>query len=101
MKGVSMILRRLTRSGRTPLLASGSSSIGENLILSSAATVSYLTLADVQPTPLFTSQIALTPNSNLQSFHVYSHSRSFSSSASSGLFLSLCVRACVCVIWVI
>ncbi|XP_022892449.1 thioredoxin O2, mitochondrial [Olea europaea var. sylvestris] len=83
MKGVSMILRRLTRSGRTPLLASGSSSIGENLILSSAATVSYLTLADVQPTPLFTSQIALTPNSNLQSFHVYSHSRSFSSSASS------------------
>ncbi|CAA3022897.1 thioredoxin O2, mitochondrial-like [Olea europaea subsp. europaea] len=83
MKGVSMILRRLTRSGRTSLLAAGSSSIGENLILSSAATVSYFTLADVQPNPLFTSQIALTPNSNLQSFHVYSHSRSFSSSASS------------------
>ncbi|CAI9760016.1 unnamed protein product [Fraxinus pennsylvanica] len=83
MKGVGVILRRLTRSGRTPLLAAGSSSIGENLMLSSAATVSYFTLADVQPNPLFASQIALTSNSNLQSFHVYSHSRSYSSSASS------------------
>ncbi|KAL2473982.1 Thioredoxin O1 [Forsythia ovata] len=83
MKGVGMVIRLLTRSGRTPLLAARSSSISENLILSSAATVSYFTLADVKPNQLFISQIALTPNSNFQSSFVLSHSRSFSSPASS------------------
>ncbi|KAL2524716.1 Thioredoxin O1 [Abeliophyllum distichum] len=83
MKGMGMMLRRLTRSSRTPLLATRTSSISENLILSSAATVSYFTLADVKPNQLFISQTALTPNSNFQSSLVLSHSRSFSSSASS------------------
>ncbi|KAL6502232.1 hypothetical protein OROHE_024825 [Orobanche hederae] len=83
MKGVCLMLRRLV-GRRVPCIASGSSSVSENLILSyaAAASCSTLILADDRTRPLFLSSTA--PGS-ASSFHgiFLNHSRSFSSPPSS------------------
>ncbi|KAG8385095.1 hypothetical protein BUALT_Bualt03G0005800 [Buddleja alternifolia] len=89
MRGVTVMLRRLI-SGRTPSIAARSSSMSENLILSSVAAASYSTLIldDYRTCPLFISPIAPRPSTDLQSF-LLNHYRSFSSPPSSGPSLSL------------
>ncbi|KAI3455798.1 hypothetical protein Pfo_012461 [Paulownia fortunei] len=83
MRGVGVVLRRLV-SRRAPCLAARSSSISENLILSSAAAASYSTLilADDRTRPLFFSAIAPGPATGFQPV-LLNHFRSFSSPPSS------------------
>lgn len=79
------MLRRLIC--RRACFAARSASLGETLIVSSAATVSYSTVAlSDMPQPLFNSSIAPTVFLNLRSPHSLNHSRNFSSPSSSGLF---------------
>ncbi|KAL3827712.1 hypothetical protein ACJIZ3_016514 [Penstemon smallii] len=80
MRGARTMLRRLI-GGRTPSIATRSSSISENLILTAAATASYSTLMFADES-LFISGIAPSPATNFQSA-LLNYSRSYSSPPSS------------------
>ncbi|KAK6150230.1 hypothetical protein DH2020_017755 [Rehmannia glutinosa] len=83
MRGVGLMLRRLV-SPRTPSIAARSSSIAENLILSSAAaSYSTLILADDSTRSLFLSSIAPGGATGFQHPVILNHFRSFSSPPSS------------------
>ncbi|KAG6398175.1 hypothetical protein SASPL_139630 [Salvia splendens] len=86
MRGASVILRRLV-SRRAPCLASRSSSIGDDLIVSSsAAAASYSTLILAEDArPLFATMAA---SGAVSAYHLSftNQSRNFSSAGSSGCF---------------
>ncbi|XP_059287129.1 thioredoxin O1, mitochondrial-like isoform X2 [Lycium ferocissimum] len=89
MRGFSVILRRLI--GCRPSISSGrrSSELGQTLMVSSAATVSYSTVTLFEkPNLLSGSPIAATLLPDLQSLQVLNHSRNFSAPSSSGRLLS-------------
>ncbi|KAK4368273.1 hypothetical protein RND71_012065 [Anisodus tanguticus] len=81
MRGFSMILRRLI--GCRASIASGrSSELGQTIMVSSAATVSYSTFTLLEKPNILCGSSILLPD--LQSLHVLNHSRNFSTPSSTG-----------------